>query len=572
MAQAGDDNLSILLTVDNDAQTYTISDNYDYASDDVPLALSQLDGMVKVTNPAGDVILDGITTPDWDNPLIDHNTSLVSALQSLSASLDDETGEILAGDYVIDYRVRVEFEGVQILGGNQVVITDSNPGVFDDTVIPVGATIELEGWDTAGNNASFTVVSVTPGAGFTGIEVAEAITNETPSGSAYVYVTYSQQFTLCFDFEETDVDFNVTHKCNISKISGVDSTTYNVNDTVVSRSWTVKSPVKANGDNVVPDQTFTTESWAIKPIYTGDYSVSLEVTLRQTLDSGIVVNYKNGGTITHKVECNRSVVRFLSCAQTLLAKLLDQCGCNRLNTKIACLVSELNLRLHIVNLAEAKGDYEAIEDQVEGIEELAAELNCACSAADADNNPVLISTSFATVIVSAEDVAVDTNNANYNDVQSFVEYFEGLPNAGGIVYVDRDGAYSHPTEWDGYETVVGLDFVNSNDGLKIEFDYDSDHASGALGVKFEGVDIGLICLVGISTSRARLYIGVRQLLSGLSTLYYTMVTEDNGNQVSVTVPSLDLTTSKNIQVYWSSQPGNGNIRTPEVTRIVGGVM
>ena len=564
MPQVNSSNLSILLTVDNDAKTYTITDNYDYASDDVPLSLSNIESLAKVVSPAGDVILDGLTTPDWDEPLIDHNVSLVSAAKSLSGSLDDVDGDILQGDYVITHRIRIAFSGVQILGGNQVVITDSNPGIFDDTVIPVGSTIELEGWNNAANNSSFVVASVTPGAGFTGVEVTGSLTNETPSGTAYMYLVFEREFTLCFDFKETDVDFTVSHSCVTTKISGVDDTVYPASETINSRLWTVKSPVKADGTNVVPDVTYTTANFSINPIYTGTYTVSLLVDLTEVLTSGIVVNYTAGGTKYHTVDCGKSIANIVGCLYSIITKILSNCGCGKISPKEQCVLNELNSYFTLLMIYDATGDIAKVNEISDLIYAIAEEYACDCVPADGENNPVLVTNSFTTLLASAADISVVTNY-NYTNVQGAIEYWEQNAGLKEIVHIDRASEYTHgSTEWAGYTTDPDLDFLDGNSGLLIEFDYDSDNAGGILGVKIDGVDTGLSYTVGVQVGKAVMSLVRKQTLG----MNGSMISTEKGFSSGMpTLGPIDYDASHVITVYWVAQPGTGNIRQPIVTRI-----
>lgn len=566
MPQVNSTNLSILLTVNNDNKTYTLTDNYDYASDDFNiLGVSGVEGNAKVVSPAGDTILDGLTTPDWDSPLITA-AATPSAAQSLSGSLDDLGGGILQGDYVVTYRMRWELEGTQILVNNAVVVTDNNPGDLNTTIIPVGTTIELEGWDTAGNNISAVVAGVTPGAGFTSISVdGTPFTTETPTGSPKVYVVFEREFTLCFDFEKTDIDFSVTHSCPTTKLSYEDQTVYPSSETVVSRAWVIKSPTLKDGSNVVPDVNDTAISGSINPIYTGTYNVSLNVTLQETLTSGIVVDYTAGGTQSHVVDCNRSIANALDCLHQIITTILEKCGCSKLSPKDQCVLNELNGYFMLLMVADGAGNDAKIKQYTDEIYEIADEYGCSCDPADSENNPVLVTNSFTTLLASAADISVVTDNASYSNVQQFITYFEGLPTTGGIVDYGRLTEVTHPAEWPGYDHDVDLDFCVSGDALEILIDFDSSDASGALGVKIDDADIGLICLVGANTGQARVVVTQKNNV----TLRSTIISEPNGNIVSADLPSQDLTVSKNIKVYWVTQGGTGNIRAPRVTRIKG---
>lgn len=568
MPQINSTNLSILFTVNNDDKTYTITDNYPHASDDFNiLSLGNgVEGNAKVVSPAGDTILDGLTSPDWASPLITA-PAVASAAQSLSGSLDDLGGGILQGDYVVTYRMRWELEGSQILVNNAVVVVDNNPGDLTTTEIPVGTTIELEGWSTSGNNTSAVVSGVSTGAGFTAIEVdGTPFTAEGTGAGKKVFVVFEREFTLCFDFEETDVDFSVTHSCPTTKLSYEDQTVYPSSETVVSRAWVVKSPTLKDGSNVVPDVNSTLIADSINPIYTGTYNVSLNVTLQETLTSGIVVDYTAGGTQSHIVDCNRSIANALDCLHQIITTILAKCGCSKLSPKDQCVLNELNGYFMLLMVADGAGNDAKIKQYTDELYEIANEYNCSCDPADSENNPVLVTNSFTTLLASAADISVVTN-FNYTDVQGAIEYWEQNAGVKEIVLHQRGNEYTDgSSEWPGYDTDELMDFCDGKDGLIIEFDFDSDNAGGILGVKQDGVDVGLSYTVGVLTGRCEICISRKT-----DTSYNISAASPERGSITAapTVTGVDFTQSMNFTVYWVAQPGTGNIRQPRVTRAKG---
>lgn len=555
-----DSTLSIKLTVNADSndQTYTIEDTYDYASESI--GLTKIEALAKVTSPAGDVILDGLTTPDWSNPLINHDISVISGEKSLSGSLDDVNGDILHGDYVIDYRLRRAVKVNQVTATSSIEIA----GEFDSTVLVPGETITIDGCSNAANNGDFVIVSSVAGAGVTTITVTSvALVTETPGG-ANCRIYYDRQFTLCYDLVKTDVDFTVSHSCVTTKISGVDDTVYPASETINSRLYTVKAPVKADGTNVVPDVTYTTANFSINPIYTGTYTVSLLVDLTEVLTSGIVVNYTAGGTKYHTVDCGKSIANIVGCLYSIITKILSNCGCGKISPKEQCVLNELNSYFTLLMIYDATGDIAKVNEISDLIYAIAEEYACDCVPADGENNPVLVTNSFTTLLASAADISVVTNY-NYTNVQGAIEYWEQNAGLKEIVHIDRASEYTHgSTEWAGYTTDPDLDFLDGNSGLLIEFDYDSDNAGGILGVKIDGVDTGLSYTVGVQVGKAVMSLVRKQTLG----MNGSMISTEKGFSSGMpTLGPIDYDASHVITVYWVAQPGTGNIRQPIVTRI-----
>lgn len=546
--------LSIQPLFDYDNKSFAIKDTYDYVAESI--ALADLESLAKVTSPAGDVILDGLTAPDWDDPLIDLDVSDTSAYKTLTGSLDDDTGDILEGDYIIDYRLRRKFAAVQILTTTSFVLT----GEFDNVDIPIGSIIDLEGWTNASNNKSVTVVSVTPGGGFTGVGVVETLITETTA--AFAYVRFEKQFTLCYEFGETDIVISHSHSCKNSRLSVSDETIYNEADTLISRLWTIKSPVKANGQNVVPDVTSAVAYVNIKPIYTGAYSISLQVTLTRLLDSGILVSYVAGDVVSHEVTCSKGLAQRYACIKAALYKI--SCGCGGVSPLVKCKVDELQNELLLANLADAAGNQDDLNYHLEKIDAILESLDCDCSIVS-DGEPVLVVSSVYSIQLAAANVTYDNSvtGSIYTNAQALFDYLLSIPQAGGVVEVRR-GEYSHPTEVAPYETSAEYDLASNFDALEIEFDYDSNNASGALGVKLDGVDSGLVCLIGVNTGRARLFVTRKN-----ANIQLNMVATEPGITVLSGFISLPFGDTVSIAPYWASQPGAGNIRCVVVTRITG---
>lgn len=460
----GNSTLQIVPYFDYTALEFRIQDSYDYAGESIPL--TQLKGVYKLTNPASIVIRDAYTSPVWGSPDIDHDVDTDSAEIDISNYTDDETGKILAGDYVIDYKLQRQLGSIDVNS-----FTANNEFELDGEYdwLDAGGTVVITG--SSSNDGTYTVVSAVAGGGVTTVTVeGTGVSNENPtSGVAQITMVYTKQFTFCYDFDAPSFDLNISHDCSTLKLSVSDDTEYPSGDTIVSRSGVLKYPVKGNGDHVASDGSWSTETTTFSPLWTGTYIAALTVVGQRTLDSGAIVDYTLSGSEDHDVVCATSLRNIYSCIKSVIDKFNEACACGKPSSQFLCDVQYILSEYMLLMVAREKSDEDAVSTHVTNICSKVSDLGCECSCTDGTSEPVLVSSALVQINLDALDVNYDntTSALTAETVQAAIDELENEIDAVLTSIGDLTSNYTTLLALR-HRSVLGVDVNTPNNNILID--------------------------------------------------------------------------------------------------------
>lgn len=122
--------------------------------------------------------------------------------------------------------------------------------------------------------------------------------------------------TICFKDSTPTGDLGVTADCVQSKLTSTDNTTYPAG-TTVTRSLTIKAPLKADGTRVVADVSTSNKSKIVTGIYTGSYDVLMDNDVSIPLgNNGYVVNDVTD-VVNYDVNCDLDLCDIFCCIDKL---------------------------------------------------------------------------------------------------------------------------------------------------------------------------------------------------------------------------------------------------------------
>lgn len=535
--------LDMVLVFNFENQTIQLQDNYDYADETIPL--TEITAVAKITGPTGVEVMDELTTPDYNDPTIDHDTAVISDTYSLGGNLDDETDEILQGDYVAVVRVR------RMIVDAEVIIVGESMGVNGATLpgdflwLEAGDVIILSGNVNGGSNGTFTISSVEDAGANTIIYVEETLgALESPAAVtsvATVIKYYNKTFTLCLDVTIPTIDISASHNCKTLKFKAQDDTEYSSLHTVGTKNWTLAYPRKANGDPAAADYVTTGNSWSVSPLWTGTYSLSMEVIVTVTLENGVEVSYTLGATISHTVKCNKGLTSAYECLKKFHAKIQEACSCGKITPQLQCAAIEISYLFGLIDVALASGDQDGVSTLCERVITVSKANGCSCGCSEVDGVPELVTSTVNAFNVDADSINIDEiaghttpenvqealediyalidaldladfptlaaislGGSNQSDVETILNYLK-YP-SGRAVVIDGT-AYNVGISTAAWAVNYTYDLFANNCGYEIEFSINSSDAANALAI--EEVSTGTTfapIIVGISTGRVRIFL------------------------------------------------------------------
>lgn len=284
-------------------------------------------GNFKIVDPLANLIHDNYTTFNTSLPDIVGATSFIK--NDISIPLVTTTGLQLNGDYVIDYKVRVDDPITVVDVGTKkfTIVGDA----AKKALIDLGTQIIVV--RSTGNNATYTLVAVVVAGADLEIEVSEAIADATADGS--IQFANQEEFTTQETVTLSAVcpTVAITHvvDCNCGTIRSVDATTYGDNATIVTRTHTVSYPAPL-GIADVTETSISVDTIDITPIYTKTWTTEIATTVSYTTTNGTILCSITGSRDV-VVNCDLSLCQLSCCLLKLDTRYLTSLADNGKHSK-----------------------------------------------------------------------------------------------------------------------------------------------------------------------------------------------------------------------------------------------
>jgi hypothetical protein len=282
------------IEVTKNAGTLKFTDLTDYST----VSSNYVAGLLKITNPAGDVIAEnlGFSTDDYSTPdifIAASNTTVEGVTLLL-----DVNDNIVTGQYDVEYKVQEVSVATTVTVGSvtasntasSLVLVDANiTQTIADDILASGGLILSGG---VNNNGGFTLTGGSYDLATTTLTVTveEDLTDET-AAAAYslatvdgsVFFTYSADKSFVYNYTSPVVSIDMSYDCDVSILTSVDETDYtctscasDVEPTTTTRTHSVTAPATVNGIGYGAISDVSTATRVIPAnIYTGIWQTGI---------------------------------------------------------------------------------------------------------------------------------------------------------------------------------------------------------------------------------------------------------------------------------------------------------
>lgn len=294
MALPADLAFKIKFDLTNSPKNYEFEDTTGYGG--LGIANADVRGGFLVTDPLGNIIHNNTTYTD-----IDGGVSFIYAALALPL---DVNNEVMEGTHTAIYSIKTD---APIIGVNPGAGTFEIAGNVAGAIIADGFITVVR---STGNNATYTVAGAVS-AGTTTITVVEAIADPTVDGSIQYasQPVYSKTVAVEYSNEIPVIEIDQEVDCFCGIFQSIDTTTYESNVTIVSRTHTVYYPAALNATPVVSSNATVT----ISPIYTKTWTTKIEVSLSIDLGDGNTIVVDLVGSEEIDVECDLDLCDIACC-------------------------------------------------------------------------------------------------------------------------------------------------------------------------------------------------------------------------------------------------------------------
>lgn len=458
----------------NDPDDVTVIDTTNYGATAVStpeliqpvINHSQVEGIVKATDPLGDIFHSGVFGGPSD--IIRNSTDRITGIELPL----DASSKRIKGIYTFLYTIRVTGEIFQFpivaldQGLKKYYITGDYTAVFADLT---ATTIT----DSTGNDGAVTVTDASYNAttGRTEITVSGAIADPTADGLFQVTATrtYSKEVNYNFQYDTPVSDIDMEFSCDKSELTSTDNTDYGTN--TITRTHTLKYPrdlASPPADIVTPLQQIK-----INPIYTNNWTSTISTDM-DTIEDGLYILDTVTGTKNINVECDDDICSAYQSMANVQANYEKSLKSSHIDTRAhwAAVHAVINYEWMLYQISRSCGNGKH-KTHLDNIISAASANDCYVPSTDGDSK--------SSVLVVA--VSAGGTSTIYNELVNQWFHGTGVPSpaihSDGDYYVDTNN-YNWYYKSSGSWALIGN--LKGADGLRGSQIYNGTGApSGALG-------------------------------------------------------------------------------------------
>lgn len=374
--------INLVATIDLSNRAIRVADLTNYGS--LGENPAELVGLGVIYDPAGQVV----AKTNLGDPLIAlYQGQFQSAWYDVT--LNTSTQLPLLGTYKIEYQLNkvAPFSGVAAAGDLELagdVTSDFAPGA----IVYVQSPGLAAGFYTVASSA-FSSPNTT-------------VTFETPlplssGGVTLVLLTVvdvvETELEVCLEQNTIDLNLRVTHSCEAGNLKSKDVTDY-TGITLTSRVHRIQFPRYSNGvavaEDVVSSVLATNGNITISELWTGNYTISVEVAGQKQVNNNFIVLFGSRKVLEYNVVCRDNVLKARNCIRELLKKYAQYCGRNIGTNPLQCVLTQINTHHMLMRMYQQTGEADLANEEAKKIIRLANAHGCNCDNLDGTFGPVLV--------------------------------------------------------------------------------------------------------------------------------------------------------------------------------------
>lgn len=355
-------------------------------------------GVLKCTGPAGVFY----SNTDFNAPDID-GASPPLEKDGITLPLDTSSN-IQVGDYELQY-------SVHIAGFEQT----AQVYTYDNTAKTITVTGDWRTQFNAGDAQLELLLNDAPAGSLTPVSVAyDAVTDRTtitlaslalvgdPSDYT-ILVTYTLEivttFTYAYAHVDPEVKIEATANCDCAKFKSIDITEYGDYESL-TRTHTIEYPATSGQEDYVTASAEVN----LNTLWTKTYSVTIS-TILIYLEDGLYIETTVVGQKDVNVSCDAGLCKVSVCIKNVYERWLELLAMEPSQApRLERVLIKILNHYMLYSTAKSCGDPDAMQENLEAIQNLASGCNCGCGCSD-DNSKK----SIQVVPLCGESAGADTN-------------------------------------------------------------------------------------------------------------------------------------------------------------------